>query len=279
MMAELGKYNTLTIAREVDFGVYLDASEGIEILMPSRYLPSEYQIGDTVNVFVYRDSEDRLIATTETPFAQVGDFVFLEVVGVSAFGAFLDWGLLKDLFVPHKEQKAKMQLGGKYLVYIYIDEETDRITASAKIDRYVSKETPPFNPGDKVDLLIYQFSDLGYKAIINNRYGGMLYEDETFRHLPIGCKTTGYIKQVREDNKIDLLLDEPGYGKVGGVSEEILNYLETNDGYLALNDKSPSEDIYEAFGVSKKTFKKAIGDLYKRRLITIEQAGIRKTKN
>jgi uncharacterized protein len=278
-MAELGKYNTLTIAREVDFGVYLDASEGIEILMPSRYLPSEYQIGDTVNVFVYRDSEDRLIATTETPFAQVGDFVFLEVVGVSAFGAFLDWGLLKDLFVPHKEQKAKMQLGGKYLVYIYIDEETDRITASAKIDRYVSKETPPFNPGDKVDLLIYQFSDLGYKAIINNRYGGMLYEDETFRHLPIGCKTTGYIKQVREDNKIDLLLDEPGYGKVGGVSEEILNYLETNDGYLALNDKSPSEDIYEAFGVSKKTFKKAIGDLYKRRLITIEQAGIRKTKN
>lgn len=278
-MAELGKYNTLTIAREVDFGVYLDASEGIEILLPSRYLPSEYQIGDTVNVFVYRDSEDRLIATTETPFAQVGDFVFLEVVGVSAFGAFLDWGLLKDLFVPHKEQKAKMQLGGKYLVYIYIDEETDRITASAKIDRYVSKETPPFNPGDKVDLLIYQFSDLGYKAIINNRYGGMLYEDETFRHLPIGCKTTGYIKQVREDNKIDLLLDEPGYGKVGGVSEEILNYLETNDGYLALNDKSPSEDIYEAFGVSKKTFKKAIGDLYKRRLITIEQAGIRKTKN
>lgn len=278
-MAELGKYNTLTIAREVDFGVYLDASKGIEILMPSRYLPSEYQIGDTVNVFVYRDSEDRLIATTETPFAQVGDFVFLEVVGVSAFGAFLDWGLLKDLFVPHKEQKAKMQLGGKYLVYIYIDEETDRITASAKIDRYVSKETPPFNPGDKVDLLIYQFSDLGYKAIINNRYGGMLYEDETFRHLPIGCKTTGYIKQVREDNKIDLLLDEPGYGKVGGVSEEILNYLETNDGYLALNDKSPSEDIYEAFGVSKKTFKKAIGDLYKRRLITIEQAGIRKTKN
>jgi uncharacterized protein len=278
-MAELGKYNTLTIAREVDFGVYLDASEGIEILMPSRYLPSEYQIGDTVNVFVYRDSEDRLIATTETPFAQVGDFVFLEVVGVSAFGAFLNWGLLKDLFVPHKEQKAKMQLGGKYLVYIYIDEETDRITASAKIDRYVSKETPPFNPGDKVDLLIYQFSDLGYKAIINNRYGGMLYEDETFRHLPIGCKTTGYIKQVREDNKIDLLLDEPGYGKVGGVSEEILNYLETNDGYLALNDKSPSEDIYEAFGVSKKTFKKAIGDLYKRRLITIEQAGIRKTKN
>ena len=278
-MAELGKYNTLTIAREVDFGVYLYSSEGIEILMPSRYLPSEYQIGDTVNVFVYRDSEDRLIATTETPFAQVGDFVFLEVVGVSAFGAFLDWGLLKDLFVPHKEQKAKMQLGGKYLVYIYIDEETDRITASAKIDRYVSKETPPFNPGDKVDLLIYQFSDLGYKAIINNRYGGMLYEDETFRHLPIGCKTTGYIKQVREDNKIDLLLDEPGYGKVGGVSEEILNYLETNDGYLALNDKSPSEDIYEAFGVSKKTFKKAIGDLYKRRLITIEQAGIRKTKN
>lgn len=278
-MAELGKYNKLTIIREVDFGVYLDAGSGIEILMPSRYLPSEYHIGDTVNVFVYRDSEDRLIATTETPFAQVGDFVFLEVVGVSAFGAFLDWGLLKDLFVPHKEQKAKMKLGGKYLVYIYIDEETDRITASAKIDRYVSKEKPPYKPGDKVDLLIYQFSDLGYKAIVDNRYGGMLYEDETFRHLPIGSKTTGYIKQVRDDFKIDLLLDEPGYGKVGGVSEEILNYLETNDGYLSLNDKSPSEEIYKAFGVSKKTFKKALGDLYKRRLITIEQAGVRKTKN
>lgn len=278
-MAELGKYNKLTIIREVDFGVYLDAGAGIEILMPSRYLPSEYHIGDTMNVFVYRDSEDRLIATTETPFAQVGDFVFLEVVGVSAFGAFLNWGLLKDLFVPYKEQKAKMQLGGKYLVYIYIDEETDRITASAKIDRYISKERPPYKPGDKVDLLTYQFSDLGYKAIVNNRYGGILYEDETFRHLPIGTKTTGYIKLVREDYKIDLLLDEPGYGKIEGVSTEIFNYLKTNDGYLPLNDKSPAEEIYQIFGVSKKTFKKALGDLYKRRLITIEQAGIRKTKN
>ncbi len=278
-MIELGKYNKLPIAREVDFGVYLDAGEEIEILMPTRYLPSEYIIGDVVTVFVYRDSEDRLIATTETPLAQVGDFAFLDVIGVSPFGAFLDWGLLKDLFVPFKEQKAKMQLGGKYLVYIYIDEETDRITASAKIDRYISKEEPPYEPGDKVDLLIYQFSDLGYKAIVDNRFGGMLYEDEVFRHLPIGSKTEGYIKQVREDFKIDLLLDEPGYGKVGGVTEQILDSLKENDGYLPLNDKSPSEDIYEAFGVSKKTFKKAIGDLYKRRMIIIEQVGIRLTNN
>lgn len=278
-MIELGKYNKLPIAREVDFGVYLDAGDEIEILMPTRYLPSEYVIGDVVTAFVYRDSEDRLIATTETPFAQVGDFAFLDVIGVSAFGAFLDWGLLKDLFVPFKEQKSKMQLGGKYLVYIYIDEETDRITASAKVDRYISKEEPPYQPGDKVDLLIYQFSDLGYKAIVDNRFGGMLYEDEVFRHLPIGSKTEGYIKQVREDFKIDLLLDEPGYGKVGGVAEQILDSLKENEGYLALNDKSPSEEIYETFGVSKKTFKKAIGDLYKRRMIIIEQIGIRLAKN
>jgi len=278
-MIELGKYNKLPIAREVDFGVYLDAGDEIEILMPTRYLPSEYVIGDIVTAFVYRDSEDRLIATTETPYAQVGDFAFLDVIGVSPFGAFLDWGLLKDLFVPFKEQKAKMQLGGKYLVYIYIDEETDRITASAKIDRYIAKEEPPYQPGDKVDLLIYQFSDLGYKAIVDNRFGGMLYEDEVFRHLPIGSKTEGYIKQVREDFKIDLLLDEPGYGKVGGVTEQILDSLKENDGYLPLNDKSPSEEIYEAFGVSKKTFKKAIGDLYKRRMIVIEQVGIRLIKN
>ncbi len=274
VMIELGKVNRLVIKRIVDFGVYLSGTDEMEILLPTRYLPEKYELGDDISVFVYKDSEDRWIATTEMPYAQVGDFAYLEVKSVSRYGAFMDWGLMKDLFVPFKEQKVRMEEGRFYVVYIYVDEDTERIVASAKIDRYVSKISSPYKYGDKVELLIYQYSNLGYKAVVDNCYMGLLYEDEVFRPLAVGDRVSAYIKQIREDAKIDLILDKPGYEKVSDVSKTIFEYLENEGGFIPLTDKSPANDIYNTFGVSKKTFKKAIGDLYKHRLISIEDRGI-----
>lgn len=273
-MALLGKTNTLEILKEVDFGLYLKDEEENEILLPLRYVPEEYNIGDMIDVFIYRDSEDRIIATTEMPYAQVGEFACLPVVEVSKFGAFLDWGLAKDLFVPFKEQKSKMYEGGEYVVYIYIDEKTDRIMASAKVDHFVKEEAKDLKEGDEVDLLVYQFSDLGYKAIVNNEYIGVLFENEVFRTLEIGTETTGYIKLIREDGKIDLILEKPGYTKIQDLSQDLLDYIKNNGGSIPFTDKSPAEEIYETFGISKKNFKKAIGDLYKNKIITLSKEGI-----
>ena len=274
-MAEIGKWNSLVVLKELDFGVYLDGQEQGEILMPIRYVPKDLKIGDTVEVFIYLDSEDRIIATTEKPFAQVGDFVLLEVVSVSGIGAFLHWGLMKDLFIPFREQKQKMEVGYSYVVYIYVDEQSGRIVGSAKVENFLDETPPEFKEGQEVDLIIYTQTDIGYKAIINKTHTGVLFDSDVFRTLHRGEHTKGYIKKIREDQKIDLLLDKPGYEKVDEISKKILDKLKEENGFIALSDKSPVDDIYDMFGISKKNFKKAIGALYKARMITLEENGIK----
>ena len=268
--------NKLKVVRRADFGLYLGGGPE-DILLPNRYVPNGIEIGDEIEVFVYLDSEERLVATTETPLAQVGDFAWLQVAWVNNYGAFLDWGLMKDLFVPFREQKMKMQKGKSYLVHLHIDEETYRIVASAKVERYLNTNYPPYHGGDEVSLLIWQKTDLGFKAIIDNQYAGLLYDDEIFRSLHSGDRVTGYVKQVRPDGKIDLSLQKKGQKAVVDFSETLLQHLQTNGGTTVLGDKSPAEEIYAVFGVSKKVFKKAVGDLYKRHLITIEPDGLHLT--
>ena len=263
MSIELGKYNTLEVVKEVAFGMYLDGGEEGEILLPSRYVPQDCKVGDKLNVFIYLDNEERLVATTLTPLVQVGQFACLEVAWINQYGAFLNWGLMKDLFVPFREQKMKMQVGKKYVVHAHLDDESYRIVASAKVDRYLSKEKAAYESGQEVDILIWQKTDLGFKAIINDEYSGLLYESEIFQPLHTGMRMKAYVKQVREDGKIDLLLQKPGQAKVEDFSATLLDYIREQGGRIALNDKSPAEEIYATFGVSKKTFKKAVGDLYK----------------
>lgn len=274
MSIELGKFNQLEVVKQVDLGMYLDGGEEGEILLPTRYVPEDCKVGDWLNVFLYLDNEERLIATTLTPLVQVGEFACLEVSWVNQFGAFLNWGLMKDLFVPFSEQKMKMQVGNKYVIHAYIDDESFRIVASAKVDRYLSKEKAPYQPGEEVNILIWQKTDLGFKAIIENMYSGLLYDSEIFQTLHTGDTLKAYIKQVREDGKIDLILQKPGFEKVDDFSKTLYHYIADHGGRIGLNDKSPAEEIYDVFGVSKKTFKKAVGDLYKKRLILLHEDGI-----
>ena len=266
MSIELGKFNQLEVVKEVDFGVYLDGGEEGEILLPTRYVPEDCKIGDFLNVFLYLDMDERLIATTLTPL--------VEVAWVNQFGAFLNWGLMKDLFVPFSEQKMKMQVGRKYVIHAHLDDESYRIVASAKVERYLSKDRPEYASGDEVNILIWQKTDLGFKAIIDNKYSGLLYENEIFSTLQTGMEMKAFVKQVREDGKVDLILQKPGFEKIDDFSKTLLNYIRENDGRIRLNDKSPAEDIYATFGVSKKTFKKGVGDLYKKHLITLHEDGI-----
>ena len=278
-MIEIGKYNTLRVVKEVDFGIYLDGGEEYgEILVPSRYVPGGTGPEQELEVFIYNDSEDRIIATTEKPYATVGEFRLLKVKVVNRTGAFLDWGLPKDLLVPFREQKAKMVEGGTYLVYVYLDTETDRIVASAKIDKFIDNLIPEFEPGEEVDLLVAEKTDLGFKVVINNTHWGMIYKNEIFSPVEVGQYMKGYIKKVRDDYKIDVTLQKEGYAQVGSISKGILEKLEEAGGFLAVNDKSPAEMIYHLFGISKKNFKKAIGALYKQKLITIAPDGIRKVE-
>lgn len=274
-MAEIGKYNKLRVIKEVDFGVYLDGEKEGEILMPLRYVPKECQVGDYVDVFLYLDSEDRLVATTEKPYAQVGEFAMLRVKSANKIGAFLDWGIMKDLLVPFREQKVTMTEERSYLVCIYVDEETQRIAASAKLNKFLDKTLPEYAVGQEVDLIIESETDLGYKAIINNSHWGILYENEVFEQLAKGLKLKGYIKKIRTDNKIDLSLHPLGYDKVDPITQMILDELKKERGFIAVSDKSDAELVYRVFGISKKSFKQAVGALYKRRLITIEKDGIR----
>ena len=274
MSIELGKFNQLEVVKEVDFGVYLDGGEEGEILLPARYVPENCKIGDFLNVFLYLDMDERLIATTLTPLVQVGQFACLEVSWVNQYGAFLNWGLMKDLFVPFREQKMKMQVGRKYVVHAHVDEESYRIVASAKVERYLSKEKPEYAPGAEVNILIWQKTDLGFKAIIDNKYSGLLYENEIFSSIETGKEMKAFVKQVREDGKVDLILQKPGFEKVDDFAKTLLDYIKEQGGRIHLNDKSPAEDIYDTFGVSKKTFKKGVGDLYKKRLITLHEDGI-----
>ena len=270
----LGRFNRLTIVRRAEQGLYLSGGPE-DILLPNRYVPDGAEIGDEIDVFVYLDNEERLIATTETPKAQVGDFAWLQVAWVNNFGAFLDWGLMKDLFVPFREQKMKMQKGKSYLVHLHIDPETYRIMASAKVERYLSTDFPPYHGGDEVDILVWQKTDLVFKAIVENRFSGMLFDAEIFRQLHSGDRLKAYVKQVRPDGKIDLSLQKKGQKAVHDFSDTLLEHLQNNGGFTPLGDKSPAEEIYALFGVSKKVFKKAVGDLYKQHLITIEPQGLR----
>ena len=278
MSIELGKYNTLEVVKEVAFGMYLDGGEEGEILLPSRYVPENCKPGDELAVFIYLDNGERLVATTLTPLVQVGEFACLEVAWINQYGAFLNWGLMKDLFVPFREQKMKMQVGKQYVIHAHLDDESYRIVASAKVDRYLSREKAPYEPGQEVSILIWQKTDLGFKAIIENRYSGLLYESEIFQPLHTGMTLKAYVKQVREDGKIDLILQKPGQGKVEDFAATLLDYIREQGGHITLHDKSPAEEIYDTFGVSKKTFKKAVGDLYKKHLVSLQENGIELAK-
>jgi predicted RNA-binding protein (virulence factor B family) len=274
-MAEIGKYNKLRIVKEVDFGLYLDGGEQGEILLPKRYMPEHYQVDDDLEVFIYLDSEDRIIATTERPFATVNQFALLEVVSVNAVGAFLDWGLSKDILVPFREQKQNMQVGESYLVYVYLDEATNRIVASSKLSRFLNKKPVEYTPEQEVDILISNRSEIGYTVIINQAHRGILYKNEVFHKIFRGQHYTGYVVKVRDDEKIDVRLQKPGLDKVDDFSDELLNELKRSNGFLAFNDNTPPEQIYSTFGVSKKTFKKAVGALFRQRLIEITDQGLK----
>ena len=279
---ELGRINLMPIVRKVDFGYYLEGTirgERIEVLMPMGEVDTSQgeplAEGSLVSAFLYLDQEERLVASMKKPLAQVGDFAFLEVAWVNNFGAFLHWGPLKDLFVPFREQKMKMQKGQSYIVHLHIDSQTYRIMASAKVERYLDTEhMPPYHEGDEVSILVWQKSDLGLKAIVDNRFGGLLYEKQLFRQVRTGDRLKAYVSKVRPDGKIDLMLQRPGQEAVHDFSSQLLDYLQTHNGHIPLGDKSPAEDIYDIFGVSKKVFKKAVGDLYKQRLINLQDNGI-----
>ncbi len=272
---KLGEYNHLTVIKQVDFGMYLDGGDEGEILLPARYVPEGCKPGDELDVFIYLDNEERPVATTLTPKAKVGDFAFLKVAWINQYGAFLDWGLMKDLFCPFREQKMKMEMGKSYIVHVHTDEESYRIMASAKVEHYLNDTFPKYKKGEEVDLLIWQKTDLGFKVIINNRHGGLVYRDQVFKDIHTGDRMKGYIDNVRADGKIDVTLQPTGKRQTKEFSETLFRYLKDHDGVCDLGDKSAAEDIYSRFAVSKKTFKKAVGDLYKQRLITIGEDGIR----
>ena len=274
MAIELGKYNQLKIVKEVDFGLYLDGGEEGEILLPARYLPYNYEIGQEIEVFIYLDNEERLVATTLKPYVQVGEFAYLQVSWVNQYGAFLDWGLMKDLFCPFREQKRKMEVGRSYIIHTHIDNESFRIVASSKVEKFLSPEKPPYAPDDEVNLLVWQHTNMGYKVIIDNKYQGLVYDNQVFRELEIGDSLKGYIMQVREDGKVDVALQRSGRQQTLDFADTLLKYMERNGGRCYLHDKSPAEEIYDRFKVSKKVFKKAVGDLYKRRLIEITDHGL-----
>jgi predicted RNA-binding protein (virulence factor B family) len=274
-MAEIGKINHMYVVKEVDFGIYLDGGDLGEILMPKRYVPEGTKPEDTIDAFIYLDSEDRLVATTEKPLAMVEEFALLEVIAVTPFGAFLIWGLPKDLFVPFREQRQPMEVGKKYLVYVYLDINSKRIAASSKIEHYLDNIPVDYDEGEEVDLIIVNETDLGYNAIIDNCHLGVIFKNEVFQPLNPGDRIPGFIKKIRTDGKIDLCLQKPGYEKISAYAEKIISALEKNNEFLPLTDKSSPEEIYKAFKISKKNFKAAIGALYKKRMIALEENGIR----
>ncbi|MDD2960937.1 MAG: S1-like domain-containing RNA-binding protein [Muribaculaceae bacterium] len=272
-MVEIGKYNKLPILKFVDFGAYLDAGNGIEILLPLRYVDDNMSIGDEVDVFIYNDSEDRLVAVTDTPIGVVGEFAFLKVSQVNSIGAFLDWGLPKDLLVPFREQKVRMEKGRYYLVYIYLDDNTKRIVASAKLDKFLDNTIAKYEIGETVDIIINKRTDLGYKVIINNLHWGMIYHNEIFTDINIGEHHTAHVKSVRDDGKIDLVLGAKCKERTNSLSDSLLEYMCERDNFMPFNDSSSPEDIRNTFNCSKKDFKKAIGHLLKKDKIAITDNG------
>lgn len=274
-MIKVGEYNLLKVLRTVDFGVYLDDGED-GILLPKRFIQPGTKDGDELKVFVYHDGEDRLIATTQQPKGILGDIVKLRTISVTAQGAFLDWGLMKDIFVPKSKQQTTMLPNGEYLVKIYLDEQTGRVAATEKLEPFLSNETLTVKELEVVDLIVYRRTDIGYVVIINNQHTGVLHFNEIYRNITAGDKFTGFIKKIYPtDNKIDVSAGKPGYGRVEDETEKILRLLKENDGYLPYYDKSDPEEIYSFFGMSKKTFKMTIGNLYKQRIISFEKTGIK----
>jgi len=274
-MVEIGKYNTLRIVKEVDFGLYLDGGEPFgEILLPIRYVPENWKVDEMIEVFIYRDSEDRIIATTERPLATVGEFALLEVRTVNSVGAFLDWGLSKDLLVPFREQKQDMQMSESYMVYVYLDEKTGRIAATSKLSKHLDKTPAAYEIGEEVDVLVSNRSEIGYTVIVNQAHRGIIYRNELFHKIYRGQHYTGYVTKVRDDGKVDVRLQKPSFEKVDDFELTLLKELERNKNFLPYSDASDAEEIYRAFAVSKKTFKRAVGALYRKRMITITPEGI-----
>ena len=277
-MIKLGDYNTLKISRKSDYGLFLDGGDDTgDILLPNAYVTRDMRIGQDIEVFLYLDQQERLTATTEHPMAVVGQFACLEVAWTNQYGAFLAWGLQKDLFCPFREQKQRMERGRSYIVYITEDPETHRLMATAKVDRHLEPCTTDnlqdMKHGTPVDILVWQKTDLGFKAIVENRFQGQIYDNQIFRHLTTGDRLTAYVDHIRQDGKIDLTLQATGHAHTLDFADTLLEHIRHSGGHCELGDKSAAELIYGRFGVSKKTYKKAIGDLYRRRLITIAEDG------
>jgi len=279
-MAIIGKRNTLSIVRASAPGLYLDGGELGEILLPGRYIPADLKPKDKLDVFVYRDSEDRLVATTETPLAMVGEFAYLKVISVNQHvGAFLDWGLAKDLLLPFREQHFPVRIGERVVVYVCLDVQTDRILATTRLNRHLNREAPPYRNGQSVNLLITGRTPLGYNAIVENAHRGLLYHDNLAAPLATGQKLKGFVRTVRPGGHIDLSLDASGYKRVAALTDQIVQALERNSGRLAFDDDSSPEAIRQKFGVSKKAFKQALGKLYKGRRIRFQKPGIQLLDN
>ena len=273
-MIQLGTYNQLEIVRDTDYGLFLSDQEENEILLPNKYVPDVFDIGDTIEIFCYLDHEERPVATTLTPFVTLNGFALLKVVSVTDFGAFLDWGLEKHLFVPFKEQASKMEEGKWYLIYCYLDEETDRLVASSKTNRFINNDELSVALYEKVDLIISRHTELGEEVIINQKHKGLLYKNELYKKYRLGEQLTGYIKKIRPDHKIDVSVKPIGYKNIQPSAEIILDKLQSNQGFLPLHDKSDPEEIRSVLQMSKKDFKKAIGSLYKQKQIKITGKGI-----
>lgn len=275
-MTGIGKINSLEIARRTEQGFYLIDENGNEVLLPNRYITADMNIGDTIDVFVYNDSEDRPIATTETPYAQVGEFALLRVKAVNSIGAFLDWGLMKDLLVPFREQRMRMIAGRSYIVYVYVDDESKRIVASAKLDKFLDNKIPEYKFRKKADILIVKRTDLGFKVIVDNLFSGMIYHDEIYQDINIGEHYTAFIKNVRPDGKIDLKLGDREVKRVNGLADVIMDYIKANGGSMQITDSSSPEMIRAVFNCSKKDFKKTLGFLYKAKKIIITPSEVKK---
>ena len=271
----IGSYNTLKIVKRVAFGLYLDGEEAGEILLPTRYVPADAQIGDYLDVFIYTDGDDRLIATTAKPLAVVGDIVPLQVKAVGSYGAFLEWGIMKDLFLPFSEQTADVNEGETVVVGLYLDAKTNRVVATMRWGRMLDKTVEPdFAEGDKVQVMIVGKTELGYKVLINEAFVGLIYKNEVFKPLHIGDTMPAYIHRMRADGKIDVRVNQSGYAAIEGEAARLMQLLQQAGGFLPTTDKSPAETIYEVCGMSKKTYKKAVGELYKKRLIVLKEQGI-----
>ncbi len=274
-MLFIGKYNTLTIARSTDFGFFLEDVQGDEVLLPNRYVTDDMQIDDSITVFVYNDSEDRPVATTEKPYLVRNEFAYLKCVDVNSKGAFLDWGLTKDLFVPFREQPFPLQEGESYIVYLYLDRATDRLLASCKINKYLDNERLTVAEGDEVDLLIWERTELGFNVIVNQYHKGLVYHNEIFKNINVGDQAKGYVKKIRQENRLDISLEKVGVERFDPLNERILSALRDNNGFLPLHDDSTPEAISKGLEMSKRNFKKSIGNLLKKGKISFEENGIR----